>query len=204
VDAKHGLRLLFASRLIESKGLRKLVHSVTNLRRTGLEVTLNVAGIIDEDNKDPIPFKQIERWHKNGLINWLGQINKDMPAVIADNDAVVLPTCYAEGLPRILIEANACKRPVITTDIPGCREFVTNGVNGLLIPGDDSKALENAVRSLADRHYCALLGGNGRKRVKNGYTNKHVVEIYGEIYKHRLLHRDPHCHYVMPQKIVWS
>ncbi|PSU29857.1 glycosyltransferase family 4 protein [Photobacterium lutimaris] len=177
------LKLLFAARLLEGKGLRELVEATQNVKASGIDVVLNVAGIIDDDSNESIPLSQLEEWHQQGKVNWMGQINGGMQEVIAANDVIVLPTRYGEGLPRILIEANACRRPVITTDIGGCRDFVINGETGILVQICDLKALEDAIKKLSDREYCAGLGEYGRRRVEAFYTDKHVIDSYIEVYK---------------------
>ncbi|KHT61559.1 hypothetical protein RJ45_21820 [Photobacterium gaetbulicola] len=180
------LKLLFAARLLEGKGLRELVQAVEKVKESGIDVALNVAGIIDDDSNEAIPVTQLEDWHQQGKINWMGQINGGMQDVIAVNDAIVLPTRYGEGLPRILIEANACRRPVITTDIGGCRDFVINGETGIIVQICDPKALEDAIRKLCDRDYSAKLGERGRQRVEAFYTDKHVIDSYRQIYSRQL------------------
>ena len=177
------LKLLFAARLLEGKGLQELVVATQNIKNSGVDVTLNVAGIIDDDSNEAIPLSQLEEWHRQGKVNWMGQINGGMQDVIAANDVIVLPTRYGEGLPRILIEANACRRPVITTDIGGCRDFVINNETGILVRICDPKALEDAIKRLNDRKYCAELGECGRLRVEAFYTDKHVIDSYVEVYK---------------------
>ena len=186
-DSQGSLSLLFAARLLKGKGLYELVEAVTSLKEKGHKVTLNVAGIIDDDSTEAIPLSQLKQWDNEGTINWLGQVNGGMSSVIADNDAVVLPTRYGEGLPRILIEANACRRPVITTDIGGCRDFVINGENGILIGSCDVQALVRAIRRLMDKGFCAQLGANGRKHVEANYTDKHVIRCYQNIYLKNLI-----------------
>ncbi|WP_413111975.1 glycosyltransferase family 4 protein [Thaumasiovibrio sp. DFM-14] len=183
---KQPLKLLFAARLLEGKGLRELLETVKELKAEGEDIELNVAGIIDDDSNESIPLHEIETWHRDGHIRWLGQVNEGMCQVIASNDAVVLPTRYGEGLPRILIEANACRRAVITTDIGGCREFIQNGRNGILVPVCDASALKKAIRRLLDREYCAELGAWGRERVEEAFTDKHVVDSYTKIYNRHL------------------
>ncbi|MEZ8888171.1 glycosyltransferase family 4 protein [Vibrio sp. 10N.247.311.14] len=176
------LKLLFAARLLEGKGLRELVRATQNLKQRGVDVELTVAGIIDDDSSEAIPLDVLESWNEQGKINWMGQINEGMKDVIASNDVIVLPTRYGEGLPRILIEANACRRPVITTNIGGCKDFVINGESGILIPVCDPTSLEEAIVKLSNRELCARLGEYGRQHVEDFYTDKHVIESYKNIY----------------------
>jgi len=176
------LKLLFAARLLKGKGLYELVDVVSSLRKRNVNVSLDVAGIIDFDSKEAIPVEMLEQWANEGKINWLGQVNQGMVDVIVNNDVIVLPTRYGEGLPRILIEANACQRPVIATDIGGCKDFVIDGENGLIVKTSNPHELERAIIRLTDRAYCAQLGENGRKRVEEFYTDNHVISCYQSIY----------------------
>ncbi|MEZ9408600.1 hypothetical protein BCT90_18965 [Vibrio lentus] len=178
----QSLKLLFAARLLEGKGLRELVQAVESLKSKGLDVELNVAGIVDDDSNEAISIKQLEDWHQQGKVNWIGQVNNAMCDVISANDVVVLPTRYGEGLPRILIEANACQRPVISTNIAGCKDFVIDGETGLLVSPSDQAALENAILKLSDRQYSRKLGIKGREHVLSKYTVKHVIASYKKIY----------------------
>ena len=89
---------------------------------------------------------QLEKWHDSGVVEWWGLCD-DMPRVFADSHVVCLPS-YREGLPKALIEAAACGRPIVATDVPGCREIVTNEENGLLVPPRDPVSLAAALRRL--------------------------------------------------------
>ena len=181
-NANDELHLLFAARLLKEKGLYELVDVVSDLKQEDFPVSLNVAGLIDKDSREAIPLSQVEQWHQQGKIHWMGQIN-EMEAVIAANHVVVLPTRYGEGLPRILLEANACGRPVITTNIPGCNDFVINEKNGILVEVCNDEALKQAIKRMRNKALCSELGENGRKHVEQSYTNKHVIECYKQIYQ---------------------
>ena len=109
--------------MLWDKGLEDSIHACRLLRGEQLPVELNVAGIIDEGSTNSIPQEQVTAWHESGDIDWLGQV-ENMPELIAQHHVVVLPTCYGEGVPRILIEAAAIGRPIVTTDVSGCREIV--------------------------------------------------------------------------------
>lgn len=179
------LKLLFASRLLKKKGLCELVDAVGELKREGFPVVLNVAGLLDNDSRDTIPVSQVEYWHREGKINWLGQVD-NIENVIAENHVVVLPTSYGEGMPRILLEANACGRPVIATNIPGCSDFVINEENGLLFEVGNHEELKQSIRRFKDKDFCISIGENGRKLVEQHYTDEHVLKCYCEIYNKKL------------------
>ncbi|WP_430536855.1 glycosyltransferase [Pseudoxanthomonas suwonensis] len=118
------------------------------------------------------------------VINWLGHVD-DMPALLASVDIVVLPS-YREGLPKGLIEAAACGLPLVTTDVPGCREVVNDGVDGLLVPPRDAVALARAIARLQDdRGLAERLGEAARSKAMNEFDEKIVISktlaTYGEV-----------------------
>ena len=169
-------RILFASRLIKSKGLEVLVRATECLNASGLSAELHVAGITDLDSKDQIPLATIDEWRLSGKLVWHGNV-PDIERLIASSNVVCLPTTYGEGIPRILIEAAACGRAVISTSIPGCREFVNVDIDGLLIPPDDVAALAAALKQLAahpDKR--TKMGLEGRAKVERHYINELVTE----------------------------
>jgi glycosyltransferase involved in cell wall biosynthesis len=105
----------------------------------------------------------LEGWAKEGVVEWWGR-REDMPAVLAQSHVVCLPSGYGEGVPRSLIEAAASARPIVATDIPGCREIARHGENALLVPPGDPGALADALaRLFADRELRMRLGAAGRR-----------------------------------------
>lgn len=176
------VKLLFAARLLKGKGLKDLIESVSLINANKKKIDLYVAGITDTDSSDTIPLSQIERWHIDGKINYLGQV-KDMPELISSCHVIALPTKYGEGLPRILLEANACGRPVVTTDIAGCNDFVEDGINGFLVNPGNIKELSEAIEKLLDPIKRETMGLAGREKVKKSYSREHVIEQYQVVYK---------------------
>ncbi len=179
----NGRKVLFAARLLRDKGLDVLIEAKTILQERGVDFELNVAGIIDNDVSSAIPLYQIEQWERKGLINWLGSV-KDMPRLIKDNDIVCLPTVYGEGVPRILIEAASCQRAIVATDVPGCREIVTHGINGLLSIAGDSISLADSLQELLDNpELTRLFGVNGRKKVEDEFSQQIVFDKTRLVYE---------------------
>jgi glycosyltransferase involved in cell wall biosynthesis len=176
------LRILFASRLLHSKGIDELIKAVRRLKKEGHKIRLDIAGIIDTDSKDAISLQQIEQWHNTGDINWLGQID-DMPQLLAKVHIVALPARYREGLPRILLEASSCGRPVITTDVPGCRDFVQHKADGLLVEPGSVDQLCLAIEFLLNKNNRERLGKAGYRKVAKSFTTERVVQQYDRIYK---------------------
>jgi len=142
------LRVLLASRLLWHKGLAEYVEAARMLRAEGGAVDFLLAGAPDPDNPTSVPESTVRTWVRRGWVRWLGYV-EDMPGLLHAVDAVVLPS-YREGLPKALVEGAACGLPLIATDAPGCREVVTDGVEGLLVPARDAPALAAAVRRLRD------------------------------------------------------
>ncbi|PMM40239.1 glycosyltransferase family 4 protein [Vibrio splendidus] len=179
----YGRKVLFAARLLRDKGLDVLIEAKTILKERGVDFELNVAGIIDNDVSSAIPLYEIKRWERKGLINWLGNVN-DMPRLIKDNDIVCLPTVYGEGVPRILIEAASCQRAIIATDVPGCREIVSHGVNGLLSNPGDAISLADSLQELLESPKLArIFGVNGRKKVEDEFSQQIVFDKTKLVYE---------------------
>jgi len=174
--------VLFASRMLWSKGVGELIEAARLLRQRGCGVRWLFAGPPDPDNPTSVSQWQLHAWRQEGLIEWLGQC-EDMPAIIASSHIIVLPTYYGEGLPRILLEAGACGRPVVATSIPACRELVFDGDNGILVPPRDAEALAKAIWTLVESPGLrARMGSNGRARVVESFSidqvNERVLQIY--------------------------
>ncbi|WP_299685911.1 glycosyltransferase family 4 protein [uncultured Vibrio sp.] len=176
------LSILFAARLLEDKGLRILIKACQQLRKEGIPIRLQVAGIIDLDVTSAIPMKEINQWNDNGDIEWLGNI-KDMPKLIKSSHIICLPTMYGEGVPRILIEAASCQRPIVTTDVPGCRELVEHNITGLLSKPGDLESLKNCIRTIILNDEKAYsIAYNARKKVEVEFSQEIVFRKTLEVY----------------------
>lgn len=142
------LRVLLPARLLWDKGIAEYVAAARTLRATGRAVEFLLAGEPDPGNPATVPEQSVRSWNAEGVVRWLGHV-EDMPALLRDVHVVVLPS-YREGLPKGLVEAGACARPLVTTNVPGCREVVTHEVDGLLVPPRDADALAQAIARLHD------------------------------------------------------
>lgn len=169
---------LFAGRLLADKGLRELITATRQLKTEGRSLRVLIAGFIDPGNPSAISQDEIERWQREDLVEYLGPI-KDICPVIAQADCVVLPS-YREGVPRILLEAAAMARPVITTDAIGCRDAVVDGETGFLCHPRDSDSLAAAMRQMLrlSRDQRANMGARGRRYVEDSFDEKNVIERY--------------------------
>lgn len=178
------MRVLLASRLLWDKGLAEFVAALRQLRLQGRTVHALLAGTPDPGNPATVPEATIREWVAEGLVSWLGHVD-DMAGLLGSVDVVVLPS-HREGLPRTLVEAAACGLPLITTDVPGCREVVSDGVDGLLVPRGDSKALAQAIRRLQDDPELARRLGVAARLKARSQFDQHIViqrtlEVYAEL-----------------------
>jgi len=182
------LRVVLAARMLWDKGIGEFVEAARLFRAQGRSLSLVLAGDPDPGNPAAIPEATLAEWQSHGLVEWLGHV-EDMPALLAGADVVVLPS-YREGLPKSLIEAAACGRPLITTDVPGCREVVTDQVDGLLVPVKDAHALAAAIGRLDDdRALAKRLGQAARKKALAEYDERIIVArtlaVYDELLNDR-------------------
>ncbi|NML46556.1 glycosyltransferase family 4 protein [Ramlibacter sp. G-1-2-2] len=183
-------RVLLPARMLWDKGIAEYVAAaglVRGMGRTDIEFLL--AGAPDTGNPAAVPEALLREWTESGVVCWLGHTD-DMPALFASVDAVVLPS-YREGLPTGLTEAAACELPIITTDVPGCREVVSDGVDGLLIPVKDPEAIARAVVRLRDdADLRTRLAKSARQKAVALYDESVVIDktlgIYGELFREQI------------------
>ncbi len=178
--------VLLAARLLVDKGVREFVRSAQILRKRGIsskDVRFVVVGKPDLDNPHSLHPDELAKWTKDGAVELWGH-RTDMPLVIASAHVVVLPSYYGEGLPKVLIEAAACGRAVVTTDHPGCRDAIEADVSGLLVPVRDEIALADAIEKLLnDPVLCAQMGQAGRILAETAFDEKQVVAAHLQIYQ---------------------
>ena len=178
-------RVVLAARLLWDKGIAEYAEAARQLKAKGLPIRFLLAGAPDPGNPAAIPQATLDGWQGEGLIELLGQVS-DMAALFATVDMVVLPS-YREGLPKSLIEAAACALPLVTTDVPGCREVVTHEVDGLLVPVKDAKALASAIERLhLDPAWARELGLAARARALREFDEKIVIGKTLAVYRELL------------------
>ena len=170
--------------MLWDKGVGEFVEAARLLRAAGSGARFVLVGDIDGENPSSIPREILDTWTREGVIEWWGH-RADMPSVLQQAHIVCLPS-YREGLPTVLLEAAACARPLIATDVPGCREIVQHEKTGLLVPVRDAKSLAHAISVLlADAALRERLGERGRELVTSRYTTDHVnaatLSIYAEL-----------------------
>jgi len=173
------LTFLLVSRLLGDKGVREYVDAARQMRHT-LAARFQLVGPLDRGNRSGIREDELSRWVEEGTIEYLGATD-DVRPFIAAASAVVLPS-YREGLPRSLLEGAAMARPLIATDVPGCREVVEDGVNGYLCAVRDAGSLGRAMRRFADLSAVEQerLGAASRRKAEERFGEDVVIRAYLE------------------------
>jgi glycosyltransferase involved in cell wall biosynthesis len=177
--------VLFSSRMLITKGVLEYVEAIRILKEKGIMARFALAGKADPGNPASIPDEQIEAWKRSNLVEWWGW-QDNMPAALARTDIFCLPS-YREGVPNALLEATACGLPIVTTDTPGCRDVVTHGVNGLLVPVKNAQAIADALETLIkDPGLRHRMGNAGRKvavNFSNIKINQETLAVYSLLTK---------------------
>ncbi|MFM9851099.1 MAG: glycosyltransferase family 4 protein [Hyphomicrobiaceae bacterium] len=164
----------FVGRMILPKGVDVLMEAAALLKARGVPLAIELYGRSDDGNLEAIPSSVLKSWSDGERTRWLG-FTSDVAAIWRRAAIFVLPARSREGMPRSLLEAAASARPLIVTDVPGCRHFVRPGVEGLIVPPADAKALADALEKLArDPALRRKLGLAARARVLDGYTEADV------------------------------
>jgi glycosyltransferase involved in cell wall biosynthesis len=174
--------VLLAARLLADKGVREFVQAARLLRQEGVAARFCLVGAVDPANPASLADTELTQWANEGVVELWGQ-RSDMPEVLSSGRLVVLPS-YREGLPKILLEAAACGRAVVTTDVPGCRDAIDPGVTGLLVPVRNATALADALKELInDPARCQALGNAGRALAERAFDVRQVVAAHLRIYQ---------------------
>lgn len=173
--------VLFPSRLIIEKGLLTFIEA-SKILKDKRRVRMLIAGDLDRENPSSISKDQLMRAVNLGFVEWNGHI-EDMPSLLSDSSIICLPSYYPEGVPKSLIEAASCGRPIITTDTPGCNEIVRDNYNGKLIPIDSPEGLANEITNLIDsKSLRQKYGANGRKLVLEKFSSEIVNNATIQLY----------------------
>lgn len=174
--------VLLAARMLWDKGVGEFVEAARLLKSLGVAARFVLVGDPDMENPASISEGMLNSWVKEGVIEWWGHCS-DMSEVYAQTDIVCLPS-YREGLPKSLLEAAATGLPIVTTDVPGCREVVVDGYNGLLVPVRDAVKLTDALeRLLNDKALRLEMGRRGREKAVDEFSIERVVAETINIYQ---------------------
>jgi glycosyltransferase involved in cell wall biosynthesis len=174
--------VLLSARFVEEKGIRYFVEASRILRSRHTDIRFVLVGRPEEDQPTSINLNEITRWVNEGLVEWWGWHN-NMEQILPLAHICCLPTYYKEGIPKSLIEAAACGRPIIATNTPGCREIVHHDENGILIPPRDPEALADAIALLAhDQVLRERMGRKSREIAAADFSMGQIIDRYFEIY----------------------
>lgn len=178
--------IVLCARMLWNKGVGDLVAASRLLKKSGARFRIILAGDTDPGNPDSIPKERLLDWESQGLVKWTGHID-EMWKVFAGSSIVALPSSYGEGAPRSLIEAAASGRPIVAYDVPGSREIVLHGKNGLLVPSGNTEALADALKKLLDDPAARRrMGAYGRELAVNEFSLEKVVTETMQVYENLL------------------
>ena len=179
-----GPLVLLPTRLLWHKGVGTFVEAARRLRTNGTQARFVIVGGTDPENPAAVPAAQVEGWSDAGWIEWWGhQDAATMPQVLQRAHVVCLPSYYREGVPKVLLEAASTGRPIVTTDVPGCREIVAHEENGFLVPPQDADALAERLQQLLDDEALRRrMGRAGRARVESTFTAEQVAAAIVDAY----------------------
>lgn len=170
------------SRLLWDKGIGELVGAMDLLHKRGVSAVLWLCGTADKGNPSFIDQNILDAWGKKEYIVLKGETT-DIASIYHNSHIAVLPS-YREGMPRSLLEAAACAKPLVATDVPGCRDLVTPGVNGILIPKGAVQQLANALQTLiSDKEQQEIYGKNARLLIEKELNNDIINGEYMELYR---------------------
>jgi glycosyltransferase involved in cell wall biosynthesis len=180
------LRVLMAARLLWEKGIGEFIEAARMLRAQGRNIEFVIAGSPDPGNPRSASREQAQAWVAEGLVDWRGHVD-DMPTLMRSMDVIALPSYYREGVPKSLIEAAACGLAVVTTNLPGCREVVSeDGVDGLHVEPRCARSLAERLAMLDDdRVLVRRLGDEARRKAMEHFDEQMVIrrtiEVYDEL-----------------------
>ena len=175
--------------MLRDKGVLEFVQAASLLKTRGCQARFAIVGDVDLANPASLNPSDIDQIRSQQVVELWG-FRSDMESVLPLSSLFVLPSYYGEGLPKVLIEAAACGRPVVTTDHPGCRHAVEPGVTGVLVPSRDPFALADAISELlSNPEYLRKMSLASRRRAERKFDLKLVIRKHISLY-HELLSAD--------------
>ena len=184
-EPKGKIIVTFVARLLVDKGIREFIEASRILYSEGSKVEFWVAGDLDEGNPESININELQSWKVLPNVRVIG-FHKNIAGLYAESNIACLPS-YREGLPKSLVEAAACGRAVVTTDVPGCRDAIEANETGLLVPIKNAKALAEAIKYLAKKpNLRKRMGAAGRALAEKNFVIEKIVDEHMKVY-HRLL-----------------
>jgi glycosyltransferase involved in cell wall biosynthesis len=181
LNPENKLVVTLISRLVVTKGIREYLQAARMVKQKMENVVFLLVGPIASEGKQAIAQAEIDQY--GDVVNYLG-VRRDVSALLSISDLFVLPSYYREGIPRVLLEAGAMNLPLITTNMPGCKEVVKPDVNGLLIPPQNVPQLAQAIlKVLASETDRKMMGHNSAKHIQENFTLTQVADAYAQIYR---------------------
>lgn len=179
------LCVMLVSRMLWDKGVGEFVAAARILAQEGRQARFVLVGDPDPANPASIPESTLQEWSRVPGIEWWGR-REDMPAVWQAAHIACLPS-YREGMPKSLLEAAACGLPIVTADVPGCREVIVDGQEGLLVPAKDPGALAAAIRALIEQpELRVFMGKKARARAERIFSDEQVIDATLKVYEEAL------------------
>jgi len=174
--------VILASRLLIDKGVREFAYAAKSLVKDSVKARFVLIGDIDPDNPSSLLESEISQWVDDGFLEWWGYCD-EMYNIFPMSHIVTLPSYYGEGMPKVLLEAAACGRAIVTSNHPGCRDAIESNVTGLLVPVKDGVNLMQAIKFLLDNpDVLKRMGKQGRYRAERCFNIDEVVSKHLDIY----------------------
>ncbi|MGJ0638830.1 glycosyltransferase family 4 protein [Xenorhabdus bovienii] len=179
IKEENSFSFILIARMLRDKGILEFVSAAKIIKEKYPNTIFKLLGFCDVDNPSAISRKEIDDWVAEGLIEYLGDTD-DVRPYIAASDCVVLPSFYREGIPRILMEASAMEKPIITTDNVGCREVIQDGITGFFCKIKDPISLAQACEKFLNLSYQQItqMGYEGRNFVSNKFSEERIIKEY--------------------------
>jgi glycosyltransferase involved in cell wall biosynthesis len=177
--------VILPARMLWKKGVGKFVQAAKQIKKEGIKARFALVGMPDNMNPTSVSQEQLKKWQDEGAVEVWGK-KDNMPNIFAQSHIVCLPSTYGEGIPKVLIEAAACARPIVTNNIPGCREIVINNENGFLVKPDNlDDLIEKLKLLLADPALRKKMGHKGREMVEEKFSankiHSQTIELYNNL-----------------------
>lgn len=186
-QVKKGLPIVvLASRMLWTKGVGDFVEVARILKKRGIKARMVLLGSPDDMNPSSINVWQLQQWNDEGIVEWWGW-SEEIPSILQQSSVAVLPSSYGEGVPKFLIEAASAGLPIVTYDVPGCREIVRDGENGLLVPLQNIQLLARAIENLVENpDMRKKMGERSREIAKDEFSQEHIIQETLALYKELL------------------
>lgn len=178
-ESGEGIRFLLVARLLWEKGVGVYADAAKKVRETFPRARFQLLGPLDPDSTSGISRAQLDEWNREGVVEYLGSTQDVLPFLQAAN-CLVLPSYYREGTPRSLLEAGAVGRPIITTDMPGCRDVVVDHESGFLVAPRDADQLAAACKAflMLSPEEQRSMGAASRQHIAENYDEEIVIRAY--------------------------